>query len=130
MRTKSLAEVEMVETPREHDEYLKKKDFDLGDAEGLFDPNEVKMLRRYGHWLEALASWEIEPFTREQERFVEVAHGELEPESEFERLWLKLIEWKEEQRLTEWNREKKEAEAEIRGISPIIAAGNRWTGGW
>ena len=112
----------MVDIPREHKEYLSKKDYHLGTGTVAFQPDEAEKLERYGHWMEALASGTIEPFTREQERFVKVALGEMPPESEFEHLWLRLKE------LNEWEKEKKKAEAELRGMSVIIPARNKWAG--
>ncbi len=74
--------------PSDHAAYLARHDFviPLGD----FTASEVQTLEKYGRWMEALASGAISPTTPTQEHFVRAAHGEVEPSTEFERVWAKL----------------------------------------
>jgi uncharacterized protein YifE (UPF0438 family) len=75
--------------PGDHAAYLKQRDF-VVDWEDQFDEAERALLTRYGRWLEALVSGAISPLTPEQTRFLEVARGEREPDTPFERAWAKL----------------------------------------
>ncbi len=75
--------------PGDHAVYLKQRDYAV-DWEDQFDEPEHALLMRYGHWLEALASGVISPLTPEQTRFLEAARGERDPETPFERAWVKL----------------------------------------
>lgn len=90
-----------------HLELLRKgrEPFDLGIQRfEIFSVEERFILSRYGTWLQALAESRIEPVTADQVRFLKVCGDELEPESEFERLWWKL---------------KKRREFESSALSPI-----------
>ena len=109
-------------TPDDHAAYLARTDYALPDALDL-GKDEAALLRRYGHWMEALASGTIQPTTPDQAHFVEVAAGESEPRSDFERAWVKLTQHREPApplfgRLTEararadYLRKEKEAERE------------------
>ena len=53
--------------------------------------DEVALLEKYGHWLEALAQGKITPGTEAQERFVAVAKGRCEPKTNFEWAWVKAF---------------------------------------
>lgn len=70
-----------------HKSFLRKQFF---KHNGLFTDGELSQLTRYGTWLEALVEGEILPVTNDQRRFIKVAQGRLEPESDFELLWIKF----------------------------------------
>lgn len=80
--------------PGDHHAYLQRNDYVL--PEGVtFTHEESALLRRYGHWMEALASGRLEPATLEQHHFVEAARGEADPRTDFERAWAKLSQTRE-----------------------------------
>lgn len=82
-------------TPTDHLTYLRREGF-KPSCRCPFSADEMALLSRYGHWLEALARGMISPTTPEQERFVQVARGELPPETAFERICAKLRDsWQE-----------------------------------
>lgn len=53
----------------------------------FFDDKELSQLRKKGSWMQALASGDLEPMSREQEHFVLVATGKIHPETSFEKIW-------------------------------------------
>lgn len=74
--------------PSDHAAYLARDDFVV--PPGDFTPAESDTLTRYGRWMEALASGAIAPTTPTQEHFVRAARGEVEPSTDFERVWAKV----------------------------------------
>lgn len=64
-----------------------------------FSGCERELLRKYGTWLNALASGKLHPITDAQTQFVAVARGRQTPETEFELVWTKYSKalglWKE-----------------------------------
>lgn len=70
-----------------HRSFLRKQFFKHND---LFTDGELSHLIRYGTWLQALVEGEILPVTDDQRRFIKVAYGRLEPESDFELVWVKF----------------------------------------
>jgi hypothetical protein len=96
--------------------------FDLGiERFEMFSSEERFILSRYGTWLQALEESKIEPITADQQRFLKVCCGEVEPESQFEILWWKL-------------RKRQEFEADDllppQGISDAAQLNTRATGDW
>jgi len=91
----------------EHDPYLQKQSFQPECSLRIFDEQGRQDLKRYGHWLQALARGEIEPETDEQQQFVDLVHKEERPDPEagrgayFADLW-----WRYQRRL-EWEQESK-----------------------
>jgi len=55
----------------------------------LLTDQERTLLERYGGWLRSLAVGSRAPTTEEQRHFVQVANGELDPQSPFETAWVK-----------------------------------------
>jgi hypothetical protein len=55
----------------------------------LMTDQERTLLERYGGWLQSLAEGSQAPTTDEQRRFVQVARGELEPQTPFETAWIR-----------------------------------------
>lgn len=80
--------------PSEHAAYLARDDYPLPDGLPLSE-GDAALLRRYGHWMEALASGRIMPTTPEQAHFVEAAAGEAEPRGDFECAWARLSQHRE-----------------------------------
>jgi uncharacterized protein YifE (UPF0438 family) len=59
----------------------------LGPA---YTPIEAYLIHNYGHWLDALASGEIEPAHPAHARFVEVVRGRASPGNPAEKAWVKF----------------------------------------
>ncbi|MGD1845073.1 MAG: DUF413 domain-containing protein [Salibacteraceae bacterium] len=57
----------------------------------IFSDTELALLKRYGHWFEALSNGQLTPITEQQTRFVQVAQGELPPFSLEEGAWFKYL---------------------------------------
>jgi hypothetical protein len=74
--------------PAPHQEYLRRHDYAL-PSPAAFSADEVALLVRFGHWMEALTSGAIEPNTPEQQHFVRAARGEVDAQTPFERAWAK-----------------------------------------
>ncbi|MBB1335312.1 DUF413 domain-containing protein [Pseudoalteromonas sp. SR44-5] len=73
----------------EHIIQARRKEYLAGkDIEG-FTPEEYKLINSKGYWLKALASGDLEPQTEAQANFIEVCNGNREPESEYEKAWVK-----------------------------------------
>ena len=71
--------------------YLGKSISDINSLGNIFSEEELKIINKYGAWMEALAEHKIKPITPEQKRFVEVSIGIEEPQSEYEKLWMKIF---------------------------------------
>lgn len=72
---------------KQHGKYLAKT-FKLA-CHNIFNDFEYRLLLGYGAWMQALADDNIQPFTCAQEHFVQVAKGLRNPETKFERIWIK-----------------------------------------
>ncbi len=57
----------------------------------IFDREEIEMLTRYGRQFERLMHGDRKPETSLQQRFVEVCRGDAEPESKYEKVWVKYL---------------------------------------
>lgn len=79
------------ETNKEQLKYLGKPISEINSLRNIFSEEELKIINKYGAWMEALAGREIEPITSEQKRFVEVSMGNVEPKSEYEKIWMKIL---------------------------------------
>ncbi|WP_372378322.1 DUF413 domain-containing protein [Vibrio natriegens] len=75
---------------KEHMEY-RKLTFKPNVPEALFSSEEQKILSTYGSWFAALMRGDIVPETEEQERFVKASLGQIEPTSEYEKLWVRYL---------------------------------------
>ena len=75
--------------PPEHAALLARRDFVI--PLGNFAEPERDLLAKYGRWLEGLASGAIAPATPAQEQFVTVSRGERDAETDFERVWVKVM---------------------------------------
>ena len=71
------------------------REFDKGgfpvEAGPDFAPLEAFLLRRYGHWMAALAAGRIQPCHPEQVKFVEACRGRARPTSPAAAAWLKFV---------------------------------------
>lgn len=75
-----------------HTPLLEMKNYVLGVSRAdIFRNEELRALRRYGFWLEALAEGRIAPTTPAQEQFCRVARGEEKAKSVYERAWMRLV---------------------------------------
>lgn len=63
-------------------------DFPLSDA---YSPLQKYSIRTIGRYLDALAAGRLAPIDEFQERFMRVLHGELEPETEVEKGWMRFM---------------------------------------
>jgi len=64
---------------------------DINSLRKIFSEEELKIINKYGAWMEALVDRKIEPITPEQKRFVDVSIGIAEPKSEYEKIWMKIF---------------------------------------
>jgi uncharacterized protein YifE (UPF0438 family) len=78
--------------PEEHRAHLAKRDYPLGCSSDVFPAEELKFLRRYGYWAEALVNGVISPVTDAQRRLVEVHNGKAGAITLNERAWMRLVE--------------------------------------
>jgi len=72
--------------PDDHKAFRKKM-FRPVCSTGIFSADEVEFLKNYGAWLEALTHGEIQPYTPAQEHFVQMANGDVEPNTLHEQIW-------------------------------------------
>lgn len=56
-----------------------------------FSEDEKAILVEYGRWMQAMSDVEVEPVTPAQMHFIEVCAELVEPETEFERVWMKYL---------------------------------------
>jgi uncharacterized protein YifE (UPF0438 family) len=57
-----------------------------------FSEAERAILNEYGAWMQAMHNVEVEPVTEAQRHFFEVCADLVEPETVFERVWVKYVE--------------------------------------
>ena len=100
----------------DHKKYLD-QDFDVTPRK-LFDPEEIRILEQFGRWMLALMLREIRPETDAQARFLEVCEGKSEPETKFEKVWMKYVARKR------WERDN----PEYVGASGVREASPGWAG--
>jgi len=75
----------------DHLKYLGQPISDINSLRNICSEEELKIINKYGAWMEALADQKIEPITPEQKRFVDVSAGIAEPKSEYEKIWMKIF---------------------------------------
>lgn len=117
-----------MQRPTEHAALLARRDFVI--PPGDFSDSERDLLAHYGRWLDALASGAIQPATPGQAQFVMVARGQREPETDFERAWVKVMIQRNSveevvrtfQRLAHARRTAAEIEAEYRAARAEVLA--------
>jgi uncharacterized protein len=73
-----------------HLDYIRGKgSFNVDCNHSIFSTDELEILKKYGHWMLALANGDLEPFTELQREFLLVASNQKEAVSTFERAWEK-----------------------------------------
>ena len=65
--------------------------FSIRCSREIFAQQEIELLEQYGRELERLANGNRRPRTAAQRRFVEVSKGQCEPETTYERTWVKYL---------------------------------------
>lgn len=87
----------MKDSLRNHWKYLSKLGYSIrrGVDKSAFTSAELRLIDKYGAWMEALERRSIEPITAAQERFVQVCRGLAEPVAPLELVWKKLKETEE-----------------------------------
>lgn len=105
-----------VKENEDHLKYLGKSISDINSLGNIFSEDELKIINKYGGWMEALAEHKIKPKTAEQKRFVQVSIGFAEPQSEYEIIWMKIsqarnespyLKFKKKSKII-WDEQKKE----------------------
>jgi uncharacterized protein YifE (UPF0438 family) len=66
--------------------------FALRTSREIFTSEELQILERYGSAFERLTTGELVPTTPAQMRFINVCDGEINPETEYEKVWWKYLE--------------------------------------
>lgn len=61
----------------------------------IFSIEEWEALCQFGHWFKALVEGKLLAYTDAQRRFIQVANGELAPETLHENVWFKYLKRKE-----------------------------------
>ena len=75
---------------QDHLNYIKEKgDFHIDCSTIIFSSQEIAILKKFGHWFDALEKKKLEPITELQIRFVNVCQGNNLPFSIDEKAWFK-----------------------------------------
>jgi hypothetical protein len=87
----NVSEIEKINQLR--GEYLKRGPFKLDPYcdRGLFTPEEIKNLEKYGHWFQALAYRRVPILIDSQKRFVKELKKGVEPKGKYARLWYRYM---------------------------------------
>jgi len=75
------------------EEYLKKGPYKIDGLydRGLFSPEEIEIIKKYGYWFEAMSFGQVPLLTERQKRFVKAQQKGFEPKSYYERLWYRYL---------------------------------------
>lgn len=65
--------------------------FQIDCKPNIFSSGEIEILKKYGCWFKALCDGSLNPITDVQNRFIQVAKGEIEPFSLEEKTWFKYL---------------------------------------
>jgi uncharacterized protein YifE (UPF0438 family) len=76
--------------PPDHQRCLEQRPFQFGCVTDIFPVDELHVLSEHGNWLTALANGMLQPVNDEQEHFLRVDREEAEPETVWERAWIRL----------------------------------------
>lgn len=77
---------------QQHVEFIKSKgNFQIDCKTNIFNIDEIEILKKYGHWFKALCDGTLNSITELQNRFIQVANGEIEPFSLEEKAWFKYL---------------------------------------
>lgn len=81
---------------KKHCEFINKKFFIT--CHNIFTNTEEEILIQYGEWMSALEKGILKPITIAQEHFIDVCKNNIQPETEYERVWMKYkkrMQWEE-----------------------------------
>jgi len=79
-------------TKEDHLNYIKVKgNFKVDCSHQIFTQEELKILEKFGHWFQALASGVLEPISDEQLEFIKVVNKEKLPITIAENAWFKYM---------------------------------------
>jgi uncharacterized protein YifE (UPF0438 family) len=82
----------MSDNKKAHSDYMKAKGkFTVPCNHAIFSYEEMELLKKYGHWFEALTNGTLLPFNMEQEQFIEAARMKRNPETDYEKVWVNYI---------------------------------------
>lgn len=75
-----------------HLAYIKEKgSFQINCSTKIFNPEEIEILKKYGHWFQALGDGTLTPYTDGQRRLVRVIQNEEPPQTIHEKAWFKYL---------------------------------------
>jgi len=88
---KNISDEEKIKQLRK--EYLNKGPFEIDPLcdRGLFTPEEISDLEKYGNWLEAVAYDKVPILLDSQKRFVQQLGTGVEPKGKYARLWYRYM---------------------------------------
>lgn len=78
-----------------HKYFLNKK-FKILCNNIIFTEDERDILTKYGVWMHALENGVIKAISKAQEHFIEVCNNDIQPNTEYEKVWIKYkrrIQW-------------------------------------
>ena len=78
----------IVSEKEKHFKFLGKPLASLNEISGLIPKDQLFLLEQYGAWMEALVKNEIKPMTKAQKRFIQVAYGNRNGSTRFEKAWI------------------------------------------
>ena len=78
----------IVSEKEKHFKFLGKPLASLNEISGLIPKDQLFLLEQYGAWMEALVKNEIKPLTKAQKRFIQVAYGNRNGSTRFEKAWI------------------------------------------
>ena len=78
----------IVSEKEKHFKFLGKPLASLNEISGLIPRDQLFLLEQYGAWMEALVKNKIKPLTKAQKRFIQVAYGNRNGSTRFEKAWI------------------------------------------
>ena len=78
----------IVSETEKHFKFLGKPLASLNQISDLIPKDQLLLLKQYGAWMEALVKNEIKPLTKAQKRFIQVAYGNRNGSTRFEKAWI------------------------------------------
>ena len=78
----------IVSETEKHFKFLGKPLASLNQISDLIPKDQLFLLEQYGAWMEALVKNEIKPLTKAQKRFIQVAYGNRNGSTRFEKAWI------------------------------------------
>ena len=103
-------------TNEEHSKYVGQSISDIDDLRKYFSKNDLKIINKYGAWMEALSEGILQPITKDQKRFIDFSNGGVKPKNEYEEIWIKILNARKI-----FSNENKEARRKIHIFSAICS---------